>query len=198
MPGPTMGPAGSRAGSWIPANWVSAFTKWNKEEFKAKKQKLNLKQHKKISGYLQLPSCHTRPSTSSPGNPQLKAIFSLQHLHPDGMHDMRGPVCKWWCNSSSVKLEASSALQYVPYVGMCRLQPLKLRLSWCCGRRWRHGCRGPTVGTSCRSPRQDQTGTQHRVRAVRRVSLDSVIYSLWRCIPVNFHLVSFIPITKNH
>lgn len=38
-----------------------------------------------------LPSCHTSPSTSSSGTPQFKAIFSLQHLHPDGTHDMREP-----------------------------------------------------------------------------------------------------------
>lgn len=32
--------------------------------------------------------------SSSSGTPQFKAIFSLRHLHPDGMPDMRGTVCK--------------------------------------------------------------------------------------------------------
>lgn len=71
--------------------------------------------------------------------------------------------CKWWSNySNSVKLEASSALQYVPYVCKCWRRPVKFRLSWRCGRRWQHGCRCPTAGMSCWSPRQDQTETQHR------------------------------------
>lgn len=78
--------------------------------------------------------------------------------------------------------------KYVPYVWMCRQQPLKLTLSWCCGHRWRHECRGPTVGTSFWSPHRDQTGTQQRFRLVSNVCLQSpykvfkaALKQMWPC-----------------
>lgn len=98
-------------------------------------------------------------------NPLGLFISPLQHLHPDGMHDMREQFVNGGVTRESQSHERLTVLpKYGPYGWTCWQQwPLRPRRSWCHGRRWWHGRRCLNEWRSFWGLQQGQPGSQHNV-----------------------------------